>query len=171
MNDKKITEDMSMGKVIEEFPSSQRALFQGFHIGGCNSCGYSMDESIKQVCEKHNKSVDEVIDYIYKSDEIEKKMHIDVDAAKVWIAEEPVKIIDIRDIHETEGGMIENSILLDRPLMNEIMTSWPKETKILSYCQLGHRSADFASYMIGHGFSNVKTLDGGIEAWNSLLVS
>jgi len=167
MNTIEINENMTMGEVIEKFPSSQRALFQKFHIGGCQSCGYSMEESIDEVCKKHNKDIKEVIDGIYQSEEVDKKMRINVADAKNWLNAEHVEIIDVREPYEVESGIIENSRLLDRPLLGEIMTSWPKNTKILSYCQKGDRSAEFASYLIGHGFSDVKTLEGGIEVFKA----
>jgi len=36
-----ITRHATMGEVLEAYPSAQRALFRGYHIGGCNSCGYA----------------------------------------------------------------------------------------------------------------------------------
>ena len=32
-----------MGEVLEVFPGAQRALFRQYHIGGCGSCGFSLD--------------------------------------------------------------------------------------------------------------------------------
>ena len=163
-----IVESMKMSEVLEQFPSAKRALFQGFHIGGCNSCGYSMEDSIQEVCDKHGKNVSEVIEHIYKSEEIDQAMRIEAEAAHEWISNEKVEIIDVREPYEAEQGQIENSRLLDRPLLGEIMNTWPKETKILAYCASGQRSAEFASYLIGHGFENVKTLEGGITAFQSV---
>jgi hypothetical protein len=32
-----------MREVREKFPGAQRALFRRHHIGGCSSCGFSLD--------------------------------------------------------------------------------------------------------------------------------
>jgi hypothetical protein len=32
-----------MRDVLEKFPGAQRALFRRHHIGGCSSCGFSLD--------------------------------------------------------------------------------------------------------------------------------
>ena len=165
MNVIEINKEMTMKEVFEHFPSAQRAIFQGFHIGGCQSCGYSLDESIQQVCDKHMKSTDDVIAHIYKSDEIDKAMRMNAEEAKDWISKEKVEIIDVREPYEAEEGSINDAKLLDRPLMGEIMNTWEKDTNILAYCASGQRSADFASYLIGHDFTNVKSLDQGIASW------
>ena len=33
------------------------------------------------------------------------------------------------------------------------------------HCHLGQRSLEAASYLIGHGFTNVRSLRGGIDLW------
>lgn len=160
-----IDKDWTMQQVLTEFPSAKRALFQGFHIGGCQSCGYSMDQTIQEVCDNHQKPVDEVIAHIYKSDEIDKAMQMSATEARQWIGKEEVKIVDVREPWEAEESKIDGSHLLDQPLMVEIMTKWPKDTPILAYCAEGVRSNDFASYLVGHGFTKVKNLSGGIRGW------
>lgn len=79
--------------------------------------------------------------------------------------ERKVEIIDVRESYEAEEGSIADAKLLDRQLMGEIMNTWAKDTNILAYCAEGQRSADFASYLIGHGFKNVRSLEQGIAAW------
>ena len=43
----------------------------------------------------------------------------------------------------------------------------PKDTPIVFHCHLGQRSLDAASYFAGHGFKNVRSMTGGIDAWSS----
>ena len=45
------------------------------------------------------------------------------------------------------------------------MQRWSKDAPIVFYCHLGQRSLDAASYFAGHGFTNVRSMSGGIEAW------
>jgi rhodanese-related sulfurtransferase len=41
-----------------------------------------------------------------------------------------------------------------------------KAQRIVVYCHHGTRSLDSAAYLAGHGFTNVKSLAGGIDAWS-----
>ena len=47
---KEITPKMTMGEIIDEYPSAKRVLFQKYHVGGCSSCGYSLEETLEEVC-------------------------------------------------------------------------------------------------------------------------
>ena len=35
-----IDPDLPMGELLQAYPSARRALFKGYHIGGCASCGF-----------------------------------------------------------------------------------------------------------------------------------
>ena len=47
----------------------------------------------------------------------------------------------------------------------EALDSWPKETPIVFYSNEGRRSLDKAAYFQAYGFTNARSLDGGIQAW------
>ena len=57
-------------------------------------------------------------------------------------------------------------MLATQDLVEEMMASWPKDAPIVTYCHKGMRSLEAASYLIGHGFTNVRTLRGGVDAWS-----
>ena len=42
---------------------------------------------------------------------------------------------------------------------------WPQDTPIVFDCHHGQRSLDAASYFAGHGFTEVRSMTGGIDAW------
>ena len=44
--------------------------------------------------------------------------------------------------------------------------SLPKDRRIVFSCRSGKRSLDVASYFIGHGFTKVHSMRGGILAWS-----
>ena len=44
---------------------------------------------------------------------------------------------------------------------------WPKHTPIVFCCHLGQRSLDAASYFAGHGFTEVRSMTGGLDAWST----
>src|SRR5205807_1665568 len=80
---------------------------------------------------------------------------------------EPVKLLDVRTPEEWEMSHIEGAQLVTQELGQELMTSWPKDTRIVLHCHHGMRSLDAASFLIGHGFTNVKSMTGGIDAWSN----
>ena len=48
----------------------------------------------------------------------------------------------------------------------QVVMRWPKDTPIVFYCHLGQRSLDAASYFAGHGFTEVRSMTGGLDAWS-----
>ena len=60
-------------------------------------------------------------------------------------------------------GMI---VCVERKPRIQLMMRWPKDTHIIFYCHFGQLSLEAASYFVGHGFSNVRTMAGGIDAWS-----
>lgn len=163
-----IRKDMTMGEILRLYPGAQRALFQKFHIGGCSSCGFEESDTLEQVCRSHNiLSVDEAIEQIVASYVLDKQLQIEPKDAAALVKSNPqVKLIDVREPFERNLAYIEGSELLSVELAQEIVTSWPKDTPIIFYCHHGIRSLDAASYFRGHGFTNVKSMRGGIDSWS-----
>jgi rhodanese-related sulfurtransferase len=159
---------ISMSELLQRFPGAQRALFQGYHIGGCSSCGFRPDETLAQVCERNGGlSVEEVTDTILASHEAEQKMQIAPEELSGRLQEvNPPVIVDVRSREEWDAVHLEGSEFLTQELMQEMMTDWAKDREIVFLCHHGVRSLDAASYFAGHGFSNVKSLSGGIDAWS-----
>ncbi len=51
--------------------------------------------------------------------------------------------------------------------MNTVLMQWPRDTGLIAVIDhQGARSLDAAAYFAGHGFTNVKALFGGIDAWS-----
>ncbi len=163
-----IQKDMTMGEILNLYPSAQRTLFQRYHVGGCSSCGYEASDTLEQVCASHNiSSIDDVITTILQSHEYDQKAQISPSEAAQLVKENPkVKLIDVREDFERRLASIEGSELISQQLVQEMMTSWPKDTPIVFFCHHGMRSLDAASYFIGHGFTNVKSIRGGIDVWS-----
>lgn len=77
-----------------------------------------------------------------------------------------VKLIDVRTPEEFSIARIEGAVLVDQALAQEIVETWPKDTPIVTMCHHGRRSLDALAYLRGQGFSNVKSMAGGIERWS-----
>jgi len=164
-----IDPNITMRELLEQFPSAQRAMFRKYHIGGCSSCGFNPDETLAGVCARNeNVNVDEAIDHIIASDAAERAMQIEPrDLAEKLRAGEQVNLLDVRTREEWEAVKLPASHLFTQEFMAEIQGKWPREQLVVVYDHQGTRSMDAAAYFQGHGFTNVKSLRGGIDAYSA----
>ena len=162
-----ITGHSTMGEVLEAYPSAQRALFQRYHVGGCNSCGYAPGDTLEAVARSHNMlDVDEVVAFLEDADQIDRRAQVSpMEVAAALGSDDPPRLIDVRTPAEWELARIEGATLMTEALA-EVMMRWPKDTPIVCYCHLGQRSLDAASYFAGHGFTEVRSMTGGIDTWS-----
>jgi rhodanese-related sulfurtransferase len=157
-----------MRELLQLYPGAQRALFRRYHIGGCASCGFQPDETLAGVCARNNAlSVPEVVEHILTSHEEDQKMQIaPADLAAALKADPETKLVDIRTREEFDAVHIEGAIFFTQELMQEILMKWDRRALIAIIDHQGARSMDAAAYFAGHGFENVKSLHGGIDAWS-----
>lgn len=158
--------DMTMADILDQFPGARRALFQKFHIGGCNSCGYSPDDTLRSVLQKHSvQDPDAALDTILKIDEMDRRMQIQpAELAELRKNQTKMRLVDVRSEEERDMACIEGAELLTQELFDALKAA-PKDTFMVFHCHTGVRSLDAAAYFVGHGFTNVKSLTGGIDAW------
>ena len=154
-----------MEQVTKVFPSSQRALFQKYHVGGCSSCGFQPTDTLATVAMNHGLDVNEVVEHIKRSEEMGKDLEIAPRDVADLLKQGKVKLLDVRTPEEYQIASVSGSVLVDQSLAQEILQSWPKDTAIVTMCHHGIRSLDAAAYLRGHGFDNTKSMTGGIEAW------
>ena len=138
-----------------------------YHIGGCSSCGFAPDDRLRDVLARHNQlGVDEVIEYIKTSHAEDQRLQIQPrELAEALKSRAGPRLLDVRSPEEQAIVTLDGAIPVTRELVQEMMTTWPKDTPIVTYCHRGIRSLEAASYLIGHGFTNVRSLAGGIDAW------
>ncbi|GAB4166360.1 MAG: hypothetical protein Fur0032_03700 [Terrimicrobiaceae bacterium] len=157
--------ELTMGELLAEYPWARRALFQRFHIGGCASCGFSDSETLAEVCSRNGEvSPEELLVAVREAHAADEALMLDPLALRA--SAESYHLVDIRTREEFDAVHIPDSLHFDQELMNEIMTSWPKDRPIVIVDHDGHRSLDAAAYFLGHGFSNVRCLRGGIDAYS-----
>ncbi len=163
-----ITGNSTMQEVLDAYPGAQRALMRGYHIGGCSSCGFAPGDRLSEVLAGKNVlNVDEVIEFIKESHDDEQRIQISAkELAESLKGGTPPRLIDVRDAQEQELARIEGSLSATPELIQEMKENWAKDTPIVTVCHHGIRSLDAASYLIGHGFTNVRSLTGGIDAWS-----
>jgi len=155
----------TMQQVTTVFPSAQRALFQKYHVGGCSSCGFQPTDTLGTVAMNHGLDVNEVVEHIKGSHEMEKDIEVTVQETAELLKQGKIKLLDVRTPEEYAIASVQGSLLIDQALVQEIMETWPKDTAIVTMCHHGIRSLDAAAYLRGHGFMNTKSMRGGIDAW------
>ena len=155
-----------MSELIAQFPGAQRALFRGYHIGGCSSCGFHAEETLAQVCARNgNLPVAEVISFLVQAQETDGKMEVTAPEAAALVKNGQAKLVDVRTREEFEAVHIEGAIPFTEQLMQEL-PGWDRAQQIVFVCHHGVRSLDAAAYFAGHGLENVRSLKGGIDAWS-----
>jgi rhodanese-related sulfurtransferase len=94
-------------------------------------------------------------------------------AVRIRDRESPLQLIDVREPHEVEIAYVEGFEVL--PLSqferwsNQIQTNFDPEVETAVMCHHGIRSAQMCQWLQQNGFTNVKNIAGGIDAY-SLLV-
>ena len=94
---------------------------------------------------------------------------ISPDAAEKWIAKTPdVQIVDVRELDEFSGGHLEGAVLLPwrQPDFDKrALSSLDPKKPVLVYCRSGRRSTAASEVLSKLGFVELRSLDGGIVAW------
>jgi len=78
----------------------------------------------------------------------------------------PLRLIDVRTAEERATACIKGSLWADDELVKTILETWDKSTPIVVHCHHGGRSLQAAGYLMRQGFTCVKNLTGGIDAWS-----
>src|SRR3954463_12227122 len=101
----RITPKSTMREVLEAFPGAQRALFRGYHIGGCSSCAFQPQETLEQLCQRNNGlKVEEGLAHIRASHEQDSRMLIEARELSDLIARDAsVRLVDVRSREEFEA--------------------------------------------------------------------
>ena len=179
----------TMEEILSAYPSAKLGLFRRYHVGGCTACGYQPTDTLEQVIADHNISdpLESVIACILESWQVEAGLQIlptvvaaalqpkqetplsnvsspEVEAARARGESWP--LIDVRSAEEWSNGHIQGAQFLTLELKFEALDTWPKDTRIVFYSNAGHRSLEVASYFMAYGFTNVRNLAGGLEAWS-----
>ena len=92
------------------------------------------------------------------------------DLALELIDKPEMQLIDVRTVGEVEeNGRIESEGQLLIPIeeFTERMDEWPadKDMEIVIYCGTGHRSTIAMTIMWSYGYTNVRSMKGGLAVW------
>ncbi len=74
-------------------------------------------------------------------------------------------LIDVREPHEHAMANIEGARLIPLGSLMQHIDSLPTDKEILVHCKMGMRSARACEMLMARGFTRVKNVAGGIDAW------
>jgi len=95
---------------------------------------------------------------------------ISVNDAQQRLNDPSVILVDVRTAEEYADSHISNSILITLDtLENEISkhSEITKDSEIIVYCRSGKRSMQAYNTLTSLGYTNVKSLNGGINNWTA----
>ena len=75
-------------------------------------------------------------------------------------------LLDVREPWENALAKLDNSVLIPLGTLPQSLSKLDKNAEIIAYCHHGMRSGDATGFLLQQGFSNVKNLIGGIDAWS-----
>ncbi len=102
-----------------------------------------------------------------------KETNVEVLAQRLATDPEALQLIDVREPHEIEIASVPNFINL--PLSQfpawapTISTQFDPNAETIVMCHLGMRSAQMCQWLMDQGFTDVKNLSGGIDAYSRLI--
>ena len=132
-----------------------------------NKSAESISEILKSVYNKYcGKEVDESVK-ISDGNQVDGLEITPTDVKKMLDKKENFFFLDVREPQELQIAAIKQATLLDRPLAEKILNTFPKDTKLVFTCHHGNRSLQAARYFKSQGFKNSLSMSGGIEAWSN----
>jgi len=78
---------------------------------------------------------------------------------------EPPLLVDVREPGEWAIAHLPGAHLIPKGELAERVDELTRASKLVVYCRSGVRSAEATRFLLDLGFSNVRTLQGGINAW------
>lgn len=166
MSDPLITADWKMGAILDALPGAKRALFARYHLGGCQSCAFSSEETLAQLSERSGLDPQEVAAHLLDSHRHDLALLISPPAAKRELdSENPPRLIDIRTREEYEAVGIPSSEFFTQELQQTLFAADPN-TRIFLLDHAGKNVLDLVAWFRGHGLKETHGITGGIDAWS-----
>ncbi|MGC6427054.1 MAG: rhodanese-like domain-containing protein [Akkermansiaceae bacterium] len=157
--------EMSMGALLEQYPGARRALFSAFHIGGCQSCAYELDDSLAKVCETHEIPLEEALEALTQSQQHDAEMLISVEEFAAHLKSDDSVILDIRTREEHEAVKLPGTQLMTQELQSKLFSEKEAQDLIILIDHQGRHVLDQCAWFRGHGLKKTVGLEGGIDRY------
>ncbi len=90
---------------------------------------------------------------------------IDAKEAQEMLSKDDVAIIDVRDLHEYNGGHVPGAKLIPVASVYNRREEIPQDKGIIFVCAVGQRSALACEMAAATGITRLYNLEGGTDAW------
>lgn len=158
-----LTTDSPMSLILETLPGARRAIFARYHLGGCQSCAFSNEETLAALAARSEVPAEEMLDHLLASHAHDSAMWMEPAVAKEKLGE--MRLIDLRTREEHEAVVIPGSEFFTQELQQQLFAG-DSQTKILLYDHTGRNALDQVAWFRGHGLNETYALLGGIDAWS-----
>ncbi len=158
-----LSKDSPMSVILETLPGAKRAIFAKYHLGGCQSCAFSNEETLAELCVRSEIPVEEMLEHLLASHEHDSAMWMEPVLAKEKLSE--MRIIDLRTREEHEAVVIVGSEFFTQELQQQLFAG-DSAMQILLYDHSGKNVLDQVAWFRGHGLHETYGLRGGIDAWS-----
>ena len=164
MQASEISASTPMGRILETLPGARRALFARYHLGGCQSCAFSNEESLGELCQRANLPTGEVLEHLLESHRHDLLMSIEPKDLSEILGQ--VRLIDVRTREEHEAVTIQGAEFFTQELQQELFAGEPGQ-RIVLFDHCGRDVLNQVAWFRGHGMQQTFGLRGGIDAWSS----
>jgi rhodanese-related sulfurtransferase len=158
-----LSTDSPMGVILETLPGAKRAIFARYHLGGCQSCAFSNEETLEELCGRSEIPAGEVLAHLLASHVHDLAMWMEPAVAQEQIS--GLRLIDLRTREEHAAVVISGSEFFTQELQQQLFAGDPG-TRILLYDHSGQNVLDQVAWFRGHGLNETYGLRGGIDAWS-----
>ncbi len=152
-----------MGEVLDTLPGAKRAIFARYHLGGCQSCAFSNDETLAALCERSEIPVDEMLQHLLASHAHDEAMLMEPTVARAALP--GLRMIDLRTREEHEAVVLPNSEFFTQELQQQLFAG-DSSARLLLFDHSGKNVLDQVAWFRGHGLKETYGLRGGIDAWS-----
>ncbi len=95
-------------------------------------------------------------------------LEIDVNATVAAVGDPDVQIIDCREQNEWDAAHADGTTLMPLDTIGQRMGELDKQRPIIIVCRSGRRSLVAAEQLVAAGFTEAKSMNGGLIAWAEL---
>lgn len=163
MDVSELTTATTMGVILETLPGAQRAIFARYHLGGCQSCAFSNDESLADLAARSEVLPEEMLEHLLTSHAHDSEMLMEPTDAKAELNART--LVDLRTREEHEAVAIPGSLFFTQELQQQLFAG-DSGARILLYDHSGKNMLDQVAWFRGHGLKETYGLRGGIDAWS-----
>ena len=92
---------------------------------------------------------------------------VDVQTAAGLAERSDVIILDVREQDEWDAGHIAGALFIPMSEIQSRLSEVPTDKTVIVQCRSGNRSSQVTDFLQQQGFTNIRNMAGGLNAWQS----